>query len=280
MKLSLSSTALQNITMPGAVPPHNRPDAFSLSGVSVQFGAVKALDRVSLRIAPRERVGIVGPSGAGKTTLLKLLNGMQRPSLGEVVVLGENIAALRPGPLRSLRARIGFVHQNFALISGLRVIQNVVMGRAGRRGLWHSVRDVLFTSRNDTGEIHALLKRTGIPEKLYHRTAHLSGGQQQRVAVARALFQNPEALLADEPVSSIDPARARDTVDLLTRLSAEDGLTLVMSLHNLELAREFFPRLIGLRHGRIVFDQPSSSLSAAEFAALYRLSKDEMLADA
>jgi phosphonate transport system ATP-binding protein len=255
-------------------------DAFSLHEVTVQFGALKALDGVTLRIGRCERVGIVGPSGGGKTTLLRVLNGMQQASTGTVTTLGQEVAALAPAPLRALRARIAFVHQNLALIPGLRVIQNVVMGRAGRRSLWRSVRDVLFASTPDTREIHALLERTGIPEKLYHRTGHLSGGQQQRVAVARALFQNPEVLLADEPVSSIDPARARDTVDLLTRLSCEDGLTLVMSLHNLELAREFFPRLIGLRHGRVVFDQPSASLSGAEFAALYRLTKDELLADA
>ena len=260
--------------------PEESPDAFSLHDVTVQFGALKALDRASLRIGKRERIGIVGPSGAGKSTLLRVLNGMQQVTAGTVTALGQDIADLAPAPLRSLRARIAFVHQSFALIPGLRVIQNVVMGRAGRRNLWRCVRDVLFTSQEDTREIHSLLERTGIPEKLYHRTGHLSGGQQQRVAVARALFQKPEALLADEPVSSIDPARARDTVDLLTRLSSEDGLTLVMSLHNLELAREFFPRLIGMRHGRVVFDQRSASISGAEFSALYSLSKDELLADA
>lgn len=245
----------------------------------MHFGSVRALDGVSLSIARGERVGIVGPSGGGKTTLLRVLNGMQAATSGTVKSLGEDIATLGPASLRTLRSRIAFVHQNLALVPGLRVIQNVVMGRAGRRSLWRSVRDVLCTSREDTGEIHQLLERTGIPEKLYHRTGHLSGGQQQRVAVARALFQRPEALLADEPVSSIDPARARDTVDLLTRLSSEDGLTLVMSLHNLELAREFFPRLIGLRGGRVVFDQPSASLGGTEFASLYRLTKDELLTD-
>ncbi len=254
-------------------------EAFSLQGATVQFGEVRALDGVSLTIARGERVGIVGPSGGGKTTLLRLLNGMQAANPGTVRSLGQEIAALAPGPLRKLRSRIGFVHQSLALVPGLRVIQNVVMGRAGQRSLLRSVRDVLFTSRDDTKAVHTLLERTGIPEKLYHRTSHLSGGQQQRVAVARALFQNPEALLADEPVSSIDPARARDTVDLLTRLSREDGLTLVMSLHNLELAREFFPRLIGLRHGRVVFDRPAVSLTGAEFTALYSLSKDELLND-
>ena len=254
-------------------------EAFSLHGAVVQFGKVRALNGISLSIARGERVGVVGPSGGGKTTLLRLLNGMQAATSGTVRALGQDIAALGPSPLRELRARIAFVHQNLALVPGLRVIQNVVMGRAGRRSLLRSARDVLFTSRDDTQAIHALLERTGIPEKLYHRTDHLSGGQQQRVAVARALFQHPEALLADEPVSSIDPARARDTVDLLTRLSSEDGLTLVMSLHNLELAREFFPRLLGLRQGRVVFDRQSASLTGAEFAALYSLSKDELLAD-
>ncbi len=256
-----------------------RDEAFSLQGATVQFGTLRALDGVSLSISRGERVGIVGPSGGGKTTLLRLLNGMQAATSGSVRALGQEIAALAPAPLRSLRSRIAFVHQSLALVPGLRVIQNVVMGRAGQRSLLRSVCDVLFTSHEDTQAIHALLKRTGIPEKLYHRTSHLSGGQRQRVAVARALFQRPEALLADEPVSSIDPARARDTVDLLTRLSSEDGLTLVMSLHNLELAREFFPRLIGLRNGRVAFDRPSSSLTGAEFTALYSLSRDELLAD-
>lgn len=254
-------------------------ECFGLDAVTVRFGSVTALDGVSLRIARGERVGLVGPSGGGKTTLLRLLNGMQRGTAGTVRALGQDIATLAPGPLRTLRAKIGFIHQSLALVPGLRVIQNIVLGRAGARSLLRSVRDVLFTARADAAEVHALLTRTGIPEKLYHRTADLSGGQQQRVAVARALFQKPEALLADEPVSSIDPARARDTVDLLTRLSAEDGLTLIMSLHNLELAREFFPRLIGLRHGRVVFDEPSASLSSDAFTALYSLSKDELLAD-
>ena len=254
-------------------------EAFSLHGAVVQYGDVRALDGISLNITRGERVGIVGPSGGGKTTLLRLLNGMQAATAGTVRALGYDIAVLGPATLRELRARIGFVHQSHALVPVLRVIQNVVMGRAGRRSLLRSVRDMFFTSRDDTQAIHALLERTGIPEKLYHRTSGLSGGQQQRVAVARALFQQPEALLADEPVSSIDPARARDTVDLLTRLSSEEGITLVMSLHNLELAREFFPRLIGLRHGRVVFDRPSASLTGAEFTALYSLSKDELLND-
>lgn len=253
--------------------------AFRLEEASVAFGSVRALDGVSLSIGPGERVGIVGPSGGGKTTLLRLLNGMQTATGGRVLAFGQDIASLKPEALRQLRARIGFVHQSLALVPGLRTVQNVIMGKSGQRGLLRCVRDVLFPSAADTAAILRLLTRVGIPEKLYHRTSHLSGGQQQRVAVARALFQEPGALLADEPVSSIDPARARDTVELLTRLSSEDGLTLVMSLHNLELAREYFPRLIGLRGGKVVFDAAPADLGPGEFAALYRLSKDELLAD-
>ena len=119
--------------------------------------------------------------------------------------------------------------------------------------------------------------RVGIPEKLYERTDRLSGGQRQRVAIARALFQEPEALLADEPVSSVDPARARDTVALLADINRREGLTLCVSLHNLELARAFFPRLIGMRAGRIVFDRPTTELTDDVFASLYELSEEEML---
>ena len=216
-------------------------------------------------------MGLIGPSGGGKTTLLRLLNGMATPQSGRVVVLGQDLAHLHGQALRRLRSRVGFIHQHLALVPGLRVIRNVVSGRMGHRSLLRTIRDLLFTSRQDTGEILQLLDRVGIPGKLYHRTDQLSGGQQQRAAIARALFQKPEMLLADEPVSSVDPARARATLSLLTRLSSEDGLSLAMSLHDATLAREFFPRLIGLRHGRIVFDGPAAAFDDAAYASLYEL---------
>jgi phosphonate transport system ATP-binding protein len=138
---------------------------------------------------------------------------------------------------------------------------------------------MLFPARAAVRRVHRILERVGIPEKLYERTDTLSGGQRQRVAIARALYQEPEALLADEPVSSVDPARARDAVGLLAAISREEGLTLCVSLHNLALAREFFPRLVGLRHGRIAFDRPTDELDDDDFAALYDLSHEEMLRD-
>ena len=143
-----------------------------------------------------------------------------------------------------------------------------------------SLRDLLLPSSVDLLEIHEILDRVGIEEKLYSRVAQLSGGQQQRVAIARALFQHPEALLADEPVSSVDPARARDTVKLLCELSVEQGFTLCVSLHDLQLAKEFFPRLIGMRKGQIVFDGAAGDLSGSDQSALYNLSEEEMIRDA
>ena len=138
------------------------------------------------------------------------------------------------------------------------------------------LRQVVIPSRGEKGEMLKLLARVGLEDRLYSRVDHLSGGQQQRVAIARALWQEPQALLADEPVSSLDPARARDVLRLLTGICREDGLTLLVSLHQFELAREFFPRLIGLRAGRVVFDKPSGEVGAAEYAALYELRGEDL----
>jgi len=247
---------------------------FRLSSVDVRFGRLAALHDLSLDISPGERVALVGPSGGGKTTLLRLLNATVRPTAGSVESLGQPLAGLSSRELRELRSRTAFIHQDLGLVPNLRVLQNVIAGRLGRRGILGALRALLRPSRADTLEVHRILERVGIGERLYERTDRLSGGEQQRVAIARALFQQPAALLADEPVSSVDPARARDTVALLADLSAERDLTLCMSLHNLELAREFFPRLVGLRDGRIVFDQPSSDLSDDAFANLYQLDDD------
>ena len=253
--------------------------SLKLENVTVRYGALAALADVSLHIAAGERVGLVGPSGAGKTTLLRLFNGSVRPTSGKAVVLGCDVAGLAPGALRRLRSRVGFVHQDLGLVPNQRVIRNVLAGRLGHRGLAGAVRMMLFPTRAEAVDVHRILERVGIQEKLYERTDRLSGGQRQRVAIARALYQDPAALLADEPVASVDPARARDTVALLAEVSRESGLTLCTSLHNLDLAREFFPRLVGMRGGRIVFDRQTTDLDDGEFRDLYRLTDTERLAD-
>ena len=252
---------------------------FTLRQATVAYNGTPALAGIDLRIGPGEAVGIVGPSGSGKTTLLRLLNTTVRPNAGSVAVAGEVLAGCSARDLRAIRSRIGFVHQDLSLVPNLRVLQNVLAGRVGRHGFWPSLKTMLFPGRAAVQHVHRILERVGIPEKLYERTDTLSGGQRQRVAIARALYQEPEALLADEPVSSVDPARARDAVGLLAEISREEGLTLCVSLHNLALAREFFPRLVGLRDGRIVFDRPTGQLDDDDFAALYDLSPEKMRQD-
>lgn len=244
---------------------------FRLDSVSVDFDSRRVLSDVGFAIDSGEAVAIVGPSGAGKTTLLRLLNGMVFSTGGTVSAGGLILNSAKSKQLRKLRSTIGFVHQNHNLVPNLRVVQNVVAGKLGQRGFFKSARSMFRASDSDRNRIHALLGRVGIAEKLFDRTDTLSGGQKQRVALARALFQEPQSLLADEPVASVDPARARDLIQLMRNLAREDGLTLIVCLHDLSLAREFFPRTIGLRAGKIMFDSKTSEVSEESFAELYQL---------
>ncbi|MEZ5065648.1 MAG: phosphonate ABC transporter ATP-binding protein [bacterium] len=252
---------------------------FDLRDVSVRFGELTALADVNLEVRAGEAVALVGPSGAGKTTILRLANGTLRPTSGTVHVEGRDLATLGGGDLRSVRARIGLVPQEFGLVPELRVLQNVVSGRVGRRSFAGSIRDTFFPTADTVRDVHRVLERVGIPEKLYERTDRLSGGQQQRVAIARALYQQPAAILADEPVSNVDPARARATTELLVSLARERGIALIVSLHHLEIARGSFDRLVGLRGGRVAFDRPASELTEEDFSRLYDLTPDEILED-
>jgi phosphonate transport system ATP-binding protein len=153
------------------------------------------------------------------------------------------------------------------------------MGRLGEHGLVGGLRSVFLPKRAALLEVHALLERVGVEDKLFQRTDTLSGGQSQRVAIARALYQRPAVLLCDEPVASVDPARAQAVVELLVEVARERGLALVVSLHDLDLARAHFPRIVGLRAGRVVFDARTSDVASARFDELYRLDEAELLSD-
>ena len=243
----------------------------------MDYGSFSALRGVDLEIPRGDLVALVGPSGSGKTSLLRSMNGMVQPSAGEVEVLGKDLLGLAGEKLRNLRSRIGVIPQDLGLVPNLRVHQNVLAGKLGRQGLWGSLKSMLFASAEEKERCFEVLERVGVAEKIFTRTDQLSGGQQQRVAVARALYQGAEVLLADEPVSSVDPARAQDTVRLLTELARAEGVSLVMSLHNLDLAREYFPRLVGLRGGNIAFDSEADALGDEAFDQLYSLSEEEIL---
>ncbi len=244
---------------------------FELRRAAVELGGRQVIAPTDLAIAQGELVALVGPSGAGKTTLLRMLAGLQPVNTGSVHVHGTDLTGMGGQSLRNVRSRIGFVHQDFALVPNLRASQNILHGALGRRSLWGGLRDLLLPRRADLERAHQLLERLGIGARLFQRCDTLSGGEQQRVAIARALFQDPVALLADEPVASVDPVRGRDLIDLLSGLAAEHGLALVCSLHDLDLARACFPRMVALRDGKVRFDGPPKELAGSSYDEIYDL---------
>lgn len=226
-----------------------------------------ALDGVSLTIGPGEHVAFIGPSGAGKTTLFRILNLTLRPTAGAVRLDGVDVSGLGESELRKARRRIGTIYQQGNLVGRLQAVHNVLAGNLGR---WSTAEALASLLRpRDVGSAHRALSRVGIPEKLYARTDQLSGGQQQRVAIARLLVQDPDIILADEPVSSVDPSLAVSIVTLLRDLSAESKKTLLINLHSVDLALASFPRIVGIRDGRVFFDLAPAKVTGELLQALY-----------
>lgn len=226
-----------------------------------------AIEGITLRISPGESVALLGASGAGKTTLLTLLDGRLRGWRGKVSVLGRALDPDRPPP-RSRRADTGFVFQEFALVERSSVLRNVLNGRLGRMS---PLRAALGrASETDLRIAHAALADCGIADLAARRTDSLSGGQRQRVAIARCLAQEPCLVLADEPVSNLDPARAAEILDLMTTSARERGAAVLFSSHQPDLARRFADRTVGMRHGRVVFDLAAAALSEPAMSELYR----------
>jgi phosphonate transport system ATP-binding protein len=243
--------------------------AVTLRGVRVTYGPHAALDGFDLEVAEGERVALVGPSGAGKTTILRLCTGSVRPTSGRVEVLGHDLGAVTPDELRDVRRRVGTVYQQLNLVGPLRVVHNVNAGRLGAWSRRRALRSLVRPAQVDVAR-HALA-RVGIADKLYERTDRLSGGEQQRVALARVLVQEPELILADEPVSSLDPARAEEVMDLLGAVVADRSRTLLVSLHDFGLARRRCDRIVGVRAGRVAFDLPAGEVTDELGVALYRI---------
>jgi len=243
---------------------------FQLEAVTKRFGGtLVAVDRVDLTIRRGEKVAVIGPSGAGKTTLLRLLNLTIPLTSGRLWIGGREVSSLRGTRLREARRKIGTVYQQHNLVPRLRVVHNVLAGRLGSWSLLHAVRSLICPGREDVRLAHEALSRVGIPEKLWARTEQLSGGQQQRVAIARALVQDPEVILADEPVSSVDPTLAHSIVNLLMDLASAVQKTLVMNLHSVDLALAYFPRIVGFRDGHVVFDRSPDAVTDDFLGDLY-----------
>lgn len=240
-----------------------------VTGLRKEFasGDVVALDDVSLEIQPGQLVVIIGLSGSGKSTFLRHLNGLHSPSAGTVEVLGRDVASLTRGSLRELRRDVGFIFQNFNIVGRLTVLENVLSGALGRlRGPRYGVLTYPICLRREALD---QLDRVGLADRAFQRTSTLSGGQQQRVAIARTLMQRPKIVLADEPVASLDPEISGQVMDVLFRVTAEDAMTVVCSLHQVELALGWAQRMVGLRDGQLVLDRDAQGLTTDEVMTVY-----------
>ena len=232
-------------------------------------GSVTALDRVSIAVPKGQLLVIIGLSGAGKSTLLRHLNGLHLPTEGSVEVLGQDVPALTRPELRHLRRDIGFVFQQFNIVGRVTCIENVLNGALGRiRGPRIGA---MMYPKSLRVEAFEQLDRVGLADRAWQRTDTLSGGQQQRVAIARSLMQKPKLVLADEPVASLDPEISGQVMDLLVQCCIEDKITVICSLHQVELALGWTDRLIGLRDGKVVMDTPvDDSLNQDDVMDVYR----------
>ncbi|MDI3269937.1 MAG: phosphonate ABC transporter ATP-binding protein, partial [Bacillota bacterium] len=225
-----------------------------LVGVSKRYGSVEALKNVHLSIFPGEFVAVVGLSGAGKSTLLRAINRLVEVDQGEIWMAGRSVRNASPEALRTIRREIGMIFQHFHLVPRLTVFRNVLAGRAGYLPAWKVILG-LFPAE-DRLLAQKALERVGLAEKIFSRADRLSGGQQQRVAIARALCQEPRLLLADEPVASLDPVTTEMIMEDLARINRQLGITTVVNLHSVDLARRYATRIIGMRAGEVVFDGP------------------------
>jgi len=237
-------------------------------------GQVVALKNVSFEVAKGEFLVIIGLSGSGKSTLLRCINRLIEPSAGGIFVDGVDVTKLSSSRMRRVRRKIGMIFQHFNLIKRSTVLRNVLSGRLGYMPMWRSLLG-LFT-RADKDLAFKNLDRVGLGDKAYARADELSGGQQQRVGIARALMQNPDLLLTDEPVSALDPATSHSVMQYLELMNKEDGVTVLASLHFLSLARRYGTRIIALKDGELMFDGSPAEIDEAKFQEIYGEDAEEV----
>jgi phosphonate transport system ATP-binding protein len=232
-------------------------------------GRTVALDGIDVRVDAGEFVAIIGLSGAGKTTLLRLVNATLAPTAGELRVLGQDVGRLDERGVRDLRRQIGFIFQQFNLVKNLSALQNVLVGRVAYAPLWRTLTG--WYAREDVELARLALDAVGLRGRYDDEARALSGGQQQRIAIARALVQQPRILLADEPMASLDPRLSQTVLDILADVNRRQGITVLINIHVLELAKRYARRLVALRKGKVVFDGPPDRLDAATIERIYHV---------
>jgi phosphonate transport system ATP-binding protein len=245
--------------------------------LTLGYGKKDVVKGIDLNISKGEFLSIIGPSGVGKSTLLMGFNATTSILSGRLNILGNNLGTIRYNELKVLRARIGVIFQGFNLVSRLSVFDNIASGLLHSKPLFSSL--IKHYSRQEYEVIYEYMKVVGIEKEALSRCDWLSGGQKQRVAIARAIAQRPEIILADEPISSLDPVSARSVLETLKNANEKYGITVVSNLHQLDYAREFCSRVIGLNGGRIVFDGHPDRLCAATVSQIYHKENPDHFAD-
>ncbi|GLO65419.1 MULTISPECIES: phosphonate ABC transporter ATP-binding protein [Oceanobacillus] len=238
-------------------------------------GETKVLKNVNFEVGSGEFVSIIGPSGAGKSTLLRCINRMVEISEGSVFIDGQSVGGMKKKSLRSLRTNIGMIFQHYNLVPRLTVIENVLHGRFGYKTNLQGIFG-RFTEK-EKEKAFELLDKLGIADHAYKRCDQLSGGQQQRVGICRALIQDPKIILCDEPIASLDPNSSKIIMDYLKKITNELGITCLVNLHQVEVAKAYADRIIGLKSGEIVFDGPSKLLYQEKIESIYGFQQRELI---
>lgn len=251
-------------------------DHLSVQHPSAKAGSLPALRDLNLSVHAGEQIAIIGPSGAGKTSLLHVLACALKPSAGQLLLDEVDPWQIRRGALQKLRAQLFLAPQLPPLPPRQRVVTSVLAGRLPHESFWVSLRSLFYPS--DIPRAEQALASFDLAEKLFERVDRLSGGERQRVGLARALVSEASLLLVDEPLSALDPTRSQTAINTLTRVARERGATLLTSLHHVDMALANFPRILGLRDGRLSFDLPAAKVSQAHLQALYAEHLDELTA--
>ena len=238
---------------------------------------IPALDNVSFSVDEGEFVSIIGPSGAGKSTLLRCINRMVEASSGEISVDGVVSSSLTKKKLRTLRTKIGMIFQHYNLVDRLTVIENVLHGRLGYKSTLAGI--LGRYSQEEKKQAFRIIKILGLEDQVYKRCDQLSGGQKQRVGIARALIQNPKIILCDEPIASLDPNASKIIMDHLRNISTEMGITVVVNLHQVEIAIKYSDRIIGVNKGKVVFDGSPSLLTEGQICDIYGSECEDLIFD-
>lgn len=247
-----------------------------LKNVSKHYGNdTKALSGINFSVKEGEFVSVIGPSGAGKSTLLRCINRMIEASGGEIIFDSVNVLKLKKKELRTIRTKIGMIFQHYNLVSRLSVIENVLHGRLGYKSTLAGVLGLY--SEEEKQQALKILDVLGLEDQIYKRCDQLSGGQKQRVGIARALIQNPKMLLCDEPIASLDPNASKIIMDHLRNISTSMGITILINLHQVDVALKYSDRVIGVNKGRIVYNGAPKDITADQIRSIYGSESGELI---